>query len=414
MRYALDAAVVENPERGWYVERPSDQYGSVSSDGFRLSMLYVNLADYRSQPTLPSSVLSRLQTDFDRARSSGIKLVVRFAYNRSMDADAPIDVVLSHIDQVGDVVRANADVVAAFQAGFIGAWGEWHASTNDLLDPRNYERIVAALLDEVPPSRMIQIRYPRYARALFPDRFDELGYAFDGSDAARIGLLNDCFVTTSTDTGTFESEADYVHAASISRFTVMGGETCDRGGLNDRNASGNAIAEMARYHWDYLNIEFWRPIIDRWRSEGAFPEISARLGYRYEFVEASIPTMLLPEYGLGLAITVANTGFGKLYNPRPVQVVLVPVGGGDPIVLTATEDARTWLPAPGETETLLFEQAVPTGARPGFYDVYLWLPDAATGLRSDPRYSIRVASQGVWSAATGMNDLGLLVEIANR
>jgi regulation of enolase protein 1 (concanavalin A-like superfamily) len=411
-RYLADATVVENPERGWYVERPSDQYGSVSADGYRLVMRYVNLADYRGTTTLPSSVLSGLQTDFDRARSSGIKVVLRFAYNRNMGPDAPIDVVLSHIDQVGDVVRANADVVAAFQAGFIGAWGEWHASTNNLLEPYNYERIVAALLDEVPPSRMIQIRYPRYARAMFPDGFDALGYAFDGSDAARIGLLNDCFLTSSTDTGTYESEADFVHAASISRFTVMGGETCDLAGLNDRNASGNAIAEMARYHWDYLNIEFWRPIIDRWRSEGSFPEIAARLGYRYEFVEASVPTMLVPGYGMGLTVTIANTGFGKLYNPRPVQVVLMPVEGGERIVLTATHDARSWLPAPGTSSVLLFEQAIPDGAAPGRYDVFLWLPDDAPGLRSDSRYSIRFANQGVWSSASGMNALGLQVEIA--
>jgi hypothetical protein len=259
---------------------------------------------------------------------------------------------------------------------------------------------------------MIQIRYPRYARAMFPDGFDALGYAFDGSDAARIGLLNDCFLTSSSDSGTYESDADFVHAASISRFTVMGGETCNLAGLNDRNASGNAIAEMARYHWDYLNIEFWRPIIDRWRSEGSFPEISARLGYRYEFVEASVPTTIIPGYGMGLTVTIANTGFGKLYNPRPVQVVLMPVGGGERIVLTATNDARSWLPAPGSSSVLLFEQAIPDGAAPGLYDVFVWLPDEATRLRSDSRYSIRFANQGVWSAASGMNALGLQVEIA--
>lgn len=409
-----DTSLWVNPERGWYVERSSDLYGAMAADGYRLIMRYVNLASYRYQETLPSSILSDLQTDFDRARTAGVKLIVRFAYNRDMGADAPIDVVLAHIDQVGDVLRANADVVAVLQAGFIGAWGEWHSSTNGLLEPYNYERITAALLDEVPTSRMIQIRYPRYARAMFPDGFDALGSAFDGSDASRVGLLNDCFLTSGSDTGTYESQADFDHAASISRFTVMGGETCNLAGLNDRNSSANALYEMGVYHWDYLNIEFWRDIIDRWRSEGSFDEIASRLGYRYELVEASAPATLVPEFGMGMTVTLTNTGFGKLYNPRPVQVVLAPVDGGEPIVLTATNDARTWLPAPGSSTTLLFEQAIPADAAPGRYDVYLWLPDAASGLRSDARYSIRLANQNVWSSTSGMNALGLQVAIAGR
>lgn len=409
--FARDTSLSVNPERGWYVERSSGEYAAMSAEGYRLVMRYVNLENYRNQEVLPSAVLSGLQTDFDRARAAGVKLIVRFAYNRNMGPDAPVDVVLAHIRQLGDVLRSNADVVAVLQAGFIGAWGEWHASTNGLLEPYNYERITAALLDEMPATRMVQIRYPRFARAMFPDRFDALGNAFDGSDAARIGLLNDCFLTTSTDTGTYESQADFDHAASISRFTIMGGETCDRGGLNDRNSSSSALREMADYHWDYLNVEFWRPIIDRWRSEGSFAEISARLGYRFELTEASVPTTLVQGFGVGLSVTIANTGFGKLYNPRPVQVVLSPVGGGAPIVLTATNDARSWLPAPGSSTTLMFEQAVPADAAPGRYDVYLWLPDASTRLRSDSRYSIRLANQGVWSASSGMNALGLQVEI---
>jgi len=37
------------------------------------------------------------------------------------------------------------------------------------------------------------------------------------------------------------------------------------------------------------------------------------------------------------------------------------------------------------------------------YELSLWLPDAASGLRRDPRYAIRLANPGVWDAERGTN-----------
>ena len=41
----------------------------------------------------------------------------------------------------------------------------------------------------------------------------------------------------------------------------------------------------------------------------------------------------------------------------------------------------------------------------GKYAISLWLPDAAKSLRSDPRYAVRLANDGVWDAKSGFNRL---------
>jgi hypothetical protein len=114
-----------------------------------------------------------------------------------------------------------------------------------------------------------------------------------------------------------------------------------------------------------------------------------------------------------LEVTVAlrNEGFGKVYNPRPLEVVLRPVGGGAPVRVRAVSDARSILPLGGETRDLDLTIAVPTGLAPGAYDVSLALPDAAGTLAGDPRYAIRFANTGVWDAANGLNALNLQVEV---
>jgi hypothetical protein len=73
----------------------------------------------------------------------GLKLVVRFAYNyEAGGADAPLDVVLAHIDQLGPVLREHRDVILVIESGFVGAWGEWHSSTNGLDTRAAKERIL--------------------------------------------------------------------------------------------------------------------------------------------------------------------------------------------------------------------------------------------------------------------------------
>ncbi len=65
----------------------------------------------------------------------------------------------------------------------------------------------------------------------------------------------------------------------------------------------NAKAELAKYHWTYMNKDWGTQILDKWASQGCRPEVDRRLGYRLSLTAASLPTSLprgttLPGAGL--------------------------------------------------------------------------------------------------------------------
>jgi len=408
--YVRSTADFPNPERGWFAwgNHPSD-YSRAEASGRTLVMRYVRLDDYRYQ-TLPASLLEQLRSDLSGLRAHGLKVVLRFSYNFGFTADAPQERVLQHIEQLTPILREHTDVIAVLQAGFIGAWGEWHASTHDLLALDTRTAITRALLSAMDSSRMIQIRYPYRARDMFPTP-PTMANAFSDSDVARVGQKNDCFVSSGNDGGTFVSDADYAYAEAVTRYTVMGGETCSLGGLNARNDGANSLAEMQRFHYDYLNHEYWTPIIDKWREQGYYDEVSRRLGYRYVLLDTTSQATAQRGQTLSLIVRVHNEGFGKLYNPRPIELVLTPVHGGASITLRGHDDARTVLPLAGETRSVALTVRLPEGTPAGEYDLHLRLPDAAASLASDPRYAIRFANNGVWNASTGSNALNLRITV---
>jgi len=401
-----------NPERGFYSYinlLTGRDFSGLAAQGLTLGHAYVRLDNYRYQP-LPEYLLTNLRQGFAAARNAGIKVILRFSYNFGFYRDAPLNNVLQHIEQLAPLLRENQDVIAVLQAGFIGAWGEWHGGTYGLTTPANREAIVNALLQALPPSRMIQIRYPRYVRDLHPTplRSDQ---AFTNSNQARTGHHNDCLLTNASDAGTYLSEQERGYAEQISQFTVIGGETCDLGGLSERNHCSNFLAELDRFNWDYLNHEFWRPLIDQLRAQGCYQEIRQRLGYRLRLIEAAISRQTSQGGSLSLELRMTNDGFGKVYNPRPMEVVLRHTGTRSEHVIRLTDDARTLLPLSGETRHLAFNVALPNSVAVGSYEVFLRLPDPAPLLNPRAQYSIRLANAGTWEASSGYNALRLTVAV---
>lgn len=401
-----------NPERGFYGYinlLTGRDFSGLTTRGLTLGHAYVRLDNYRYQP-LPEYLLTNLRQGFAAARSAGIKVILRFSYNFGFVADAPLNNVLQHIDQLAPLLHENQDVIAVLQAGFIGAWGEWHGSTYGLTTPANREAIANALLRALPPSRMIQIRTPHQVRDLYPIALSR-DQAFTNINQARVGRHNDCFLTNASDAGTYLSEQDRWYAEQISQFTAMGGETCDLGGLSEYNRCANALTELNRFKWDYLNHDFWRPLIDQWRAQGCYPEIRQRLGYRLRLIEAAISRQTSQGGSLALELQITNDGFGKVYNPRPMEVVLRHTGTRSEHVIRLTEDARRLLPLSGETRRLTFNLALPNSVAPGSYELFLRLPDPAPSLNPRPQYSIRLANTGTWEASSGYNALRLTVAV---
>ncbi|MCZ6661933.1 MAG: DUF4874 domain-containing protein, partial [Actinobacteria bacterium] len=127
-----------NPERGLYVQVDlvnETNLQWVREQGSVIAFAYVRLDDYRNS-AIPDTFLTNLSRGFDAARTAGIKIIFRVSYNFAIgEEDAPKERVLQHISQIQPIFEQHQDVIAVVQAGFIGAWGEWHSSTNGLNEP---------------------------------------------------------------------------------------------------------------------------------------------------------------------------------------------------------------------------------------------------------------------------------------
>ncbi len=393
-----------NPERGYYVGLDlldGSGAGAVRASGHTLAIAIVRLDDYRDRP-LDSALLSALRDGLRKARAAGVKVILRFAYNEGYEGDAPRARILGHIDQLAPILGDNADVIAVVQAGFIGAWGEWHSSTNGLDNDDDRGAILRRLLAAVPASRTVQIRTPMYKDAIFPGGPLAAGEAWTAEDRARVGHHNDCFLASSDDYGTFESPVsvweDYVEQDG--RFLPVGGETC---AVNaPKTDCDQALTFMESQHWSYLNEEYNQSVLDQWVDQGCAGEISRRLGYRLSLVRATLSEAVAPGGVLAVELEIANSGFSAPFNRRPMVLVLQRGSQRWQVTLSG-RDARKLQPGHTTVEARL---RIPADAIPaGDYQLSLWLPDDDSRLADDPRFAIRLANDGIWDQTTGANTI---------
>jgi hypothetical protein len=404
-----------NPERGFYrfrdLTNPAN-YAQVRAQGETLIYGRVLASDFRDRP-LTESFLDEIQAGFDEARRHGIKVKFRLTYNDGFEPDAPKSIILGHIQQLAPLWEKNKDVMFHMDAGFIGAWGEWHSSTNGLDNNSDRRDILLAILDALPQDRTVGIRTPHFKREIFTGspRSDTQVItrenAFDGSPLSRVGHVNDCFLSSPNDVGTYINPGgewplrrELTYIGGESRFVPFGGETC---GLDDRNLSAPALVEMETLHIDYLNLDYHPDVIRRWEADGSFAEIQRRLGYRFELDSAKLPVAARPGGVMPLEFTIRNVGFGELFNPRRVEVTLRNSSSGELWTAPLAVDPRRW--TGGETNSVVTHLSMPETLPEGIYSVGLRLPDMEASLRDDVRYSIRFANVGVWHEENGENEL---------
>lgn len=400
-----------NPERGFYVgvnlmSATSTGTATARSSGHSTAIALIRLDLYRDKP-LNDAFLAQLNAGFASARAAGIKVILRFMYNSAQTPDAPREIVMEHIRQVTPIVKANSDVIAVWQAGFIGGWGEWHGSTNGLDNPTDRANVIKGELAALPTNRMIQLRTPMFKDAFSPGGALTPEQAFTGTDKSRIGHHNDCFLSSVDDYGTFASPmttwVNYYHQEG--RFTAIGGETCNP--YPARSDCTPAMAEMRAGHWDYLNEQYNTNILDVWKTQGCFPEAKKLLGYRFVLTRIAYSQAVKPGGVLEVELDILNRGFSAPFNPRPVYLVFTQ--GTTKSMVQLPTDPRKW--ESGTTTSLKYKIKVPYNITPGQYKMSLWMPDEAPLLKKDPRYAIRFANTYGWDSTTGETTLADVLPI---
>ncbi|WP_433063008.1 DUF4832 domain-containing protein [Dactylosporangium sp. CS-033363] len=456
------ATVFTNPERGFHnryeiINDPSvNDYASNTIPGFNPDMLdrtfarakadgntlihsYVHLDKYQTTD-LPQALLDNLSSGLAAIRAQGLKIVLRTAYVWDGYSAVTEPQMERHIDQLAPVLAANADVVMHLEAGFFGAWGEWHespytAASEESQSPVRY-RLVKKLLSSTPASIPVAIRYPifnyEFAQRTTPPAGCTLpnNCLLTTQEFDRLGFHDDCFLADSADMGTYDQNSwlgwfdvaqkkqwVYDYATSTGGNKIVGGETCNASGGND-TAGVNAQYELSHQHWTEINADYAAVNTDIWKhaqmpasgvdpAETLYHRIQRKLGYRLRLADATFTNSAAPGAGFTFSAHLVNDGYAGIIKPRPVYLVFDNGTNRYNVQLTGL-DPRTWksgaITVPTQTVTL---PAMASGS----YKLALWLPDQATGLRSNPAYSVRLANSGTWDAAKGYNVLSNAVTV---
>jgi hypothetical protein len=402
--YARSEALILNPERGFFTpyELPGNPgFSPVRATGNTLVHLNIRLDDWR-EADIPQDILDGLDTNFADIRDAGLKVIIRFAYNQGPYPDSEPDAskaqMLRHIEQLTPLLQKNADVIAWVEAGFIGAWGEWHTSTNGLDNLADKQEILNTILVAIP-NRYVQVRYPANIIEMYSNPQE--------AAQARVAHHNDCFLSSDTDVGTYERdglntiERDQKYLAELTRFTPMSGETCAPN--PPRSECASAIREMELLHFSAINEAYHKGILRSWEEGGCLEEITNRLGYRLVLESADFNEQVRPGGLLNLTANIVNTGFAALMNPRPLYVVLVSQDANPPYTAKLELDPRSWQPG---SSSFTVNVRLPSSMGESEYNLALWLPDAAETLQGNPFYAVQFANEGIWEETTGFNILG--------
>ena len=422
--YLPTDAIIANPERGFYA---AQEIFKVSSKGVSKDVAAANRKNYRTlyllefhlidfvNTSISEEYLQTIRTYFQSMRDGGAKCILRFCYSNGMnESDKPWDadpaLTLTHVAQVKPLIQEFADIIYVVQAGFIGSWGEWYY-TDNYTDNATRKTLLEALLDAVPDSRQIELRTPAFKMNLYGYSLADTltrATAHTTDVKARLAGHNDCFLASANDQGTYRGNNDRKYWAAESAYTIMGGETCATSAYchcEKEGANPGTVAEMAKYHYSYLNQGYHQGVLSRWKSEGCFEQLQKRLGYRYVLDKGQFTDSPAAGAAYRIVLTLHNEGFAPVQNPRDAEFVLTDKAGKVLGTYPLNSDPRYWMP--GETVTVDQNLTLPSGIS-GEVTLWLNLPDPCETLRNNPLYSIRLANKDVWDEETGYNQLHTL------
>lgn len=414
IQYELSADIFPNPERGFIHHFETHSEGDplnpetlalLKNENVSMILRLYYLEDFKDMP-VSDAELYLIRSDMQKLRDAGVKCVLRFAYTNDMNkSDAPLSIINQHLDQLKPLLEENKDVIAFVQAGLIGAWGEWHSSSNGLTTIENQRKVLDKLLSVLPEETLVQVRTPGQKQQIFNTTAPiDTTIAYTAEKRARVGHHNDCFMASVDDYGTYTNvQADKEYISNEGLFVPTGGETCPPDPPSSTPGCATATATMKLLRWTYLNLDWYKPIIDAWKTSGCFDELQRNLGYRLAFETASFPDKILLSQDLSVHIKISNKGYAPVYNYKKTTLVLKNKTSGDIHEIELPVDMRKCKPL---AEFKIESTVKTTGIAQGTYDLYLKISDNAPGLKNRNEYSIRLANTNVWVQENGgMNNL---------
>lgn len=393
------------------VKRNVQKYAEFSP---QLCQTYFYLTGHKNEKTLPDEVFDRIQTVFDTAKDLGIKLLVRFAYQGDMQGtgEASDEVMLAHMEQLKPILKKNVKVIHTVEAGFLGAWGEWHSYQME----HDREKLLRAIVDMTPEELFVQVRYPGIKNMLIQTDpiYKRIGYHDDSFFGYRY-----CSSASSLNPGM----PDWNQIIRESSRVPIGGETFWGYEHSEMIDGYDSILQFSAFRQNSFSIyhsfiedgvgkgyamEDWQKeyVNEGWLSKNniiytpnyfldkdgnkvkrtVFEFVSDYMGYKLEARHANIVGTLEKSGTIGVELDLVNYGFSAAFNMFSGFAVLdenykvvTTVDAGDPSTWNS-RNARDY-----SDGTLLIHKIAANVKLPeksGKYKLAFWVKNSAgTGAR---------------------------------
>lgn len=202
-----DAVGFPNPCRGWYriytfcpEQQDEEELRWLPMEETEtLVLVRLNIGAFR-QRELDEKTLGFVEKIFGRFIQAGKDMILRILYDtegKGMEKEPPfLDMVLTHMRQLGPVIAKYADAIYLSQGLFVGNWGEMHGSK--FLSPEQIRLLEQTWRNATEGKVAVAFRKMSFCRMV-----SEKG------KERQIGLYDDAILASETHLGTFaEKTAD--------------------------------------------------------------------------------------------------------------------------------------------------------------------------------------------------------------
>lgn len=389
---------LENPNRGFYhifsfviTDEYVDYYDLVQdyytwNSETSLVLAEINLCQYRAGEISREGLQNIDSLLYALAESGGGRqLIVRFLYDvegkNLLYEPEDLDIILGHMEQLGEILRRHASSIFTLQGLFVGNWGEMHHTRYD--SDEDLRTLAGTLARAVGKDVRLSVRTPAQWRMITQQ-------GEDAGLAAQLGLFNDGIMGSESDLGTYDMDSQGPERRTREQELAFQEELCasvPNGGEvvadNPYNDFENAVRDLAAMHITYLNEDYDQAVLDKWAHStvygGVFDGmdgltyIERHLGYRL-LIDRVTADRRFFQQEVEIAVDFRNVGFAPLYHTPetvlvmrsedftksyPIEHNLRTLGGED------VETARAVLPL--------------AGLHAGSYSLYLSLVDPESG-----------------------------------
>ena len=285
---------------------------------------------------LTNITLIKLEEFLSKIKSENKNAVIRFSYDKGYDgntnSEPSMEMIEMHIKQLSTVLNKFYYTLTAIEAGMLGPWGEMH--TSDIATEANKAKVFKCWLlntKNIP----ILARTPKAIFYYFGKNLEQMEkYEIKEDDEGyNLGVFNDCYLSSDTDVGTYRynrtREVNWL--SKQNEHLPYGGETCKVDKISDLD---NAIPEMYKLGLSYLNIDYNKNVIAKWKNltydsslgkdsiyhgVSGFDYIKAHMGYRLVLRSLNITYKKGDKFELN--INIDNVGFGNLIKPKNIDII---------------------------------------------------------------------------------------------